>query len=104
MVGYLPYKDMTYKDMTQNMYERIISTFQPPLYNLLMFVWLRISDSELWFRLAGVIFGFIGMIGIYRGIYNVTKSRITASITIVFCSFTYRLVYYWQECAEYCLV
>ena len=104
MVGYLPYKDMTYKDMTQNMYERIISTFQPPLYNLIMFVWLQISDSELWFRLAGVVFGFVGMIGIYKGIYNVTESRITASITIVFCSFTYRLVYYWQECAEYCLV
>ena len=104
MIGYLPYKDMTYKDMTQNMYDRIISTFQPPLYNWLMYIWLLVSDSEVWFRLAGVIFGFIGMIGLYKGVYEVTESRTAASITIVFCAFTYRLVYYWQECAEYCLV
>ncbi len=40
MVGELPYDGYT------NMYQRIVSTFQPLLYNVIMYFWLKISDSE----------------------------------------------------------
>ena len=39
MVGELPFESSG----TVNMYQRIISTFQPPLYNVLMYFWLKIS-------------------------------------------------------------
>ena len=39
---------------TENMYERICFTYQPPLYNLLMYLWLSVFDSESTFRLAAV--------------------------------------------------
>ena len=42
-----------------NMYERIISTYQPPLYNIMMYCWLCLFDSEFFFRLAGVIVTFV---------------------------------------------
>lgn len=32
---------------TQNMYERITSTFQPPLYNVFMNIWLLFLTARL---------------------------------------------------------
>lgn len=86
-----------------NMYERIISTFQPPLYNFVMHFWLKISDGETWFRFFGVLMGFIGAIGIYKAIKTYGNDMIALS-TVVLSIFTYRMVYYYQECAEYCLL
>lgn len=40
---------------TVNMMERILLTFQPPLYNVLMHFWLRFFDTEFMFRLAGIL-------------------------------------------------
>lgn len=49
-----------------SLYERLqFNSFQPPLYNLIMHVWLLFSESEWWFRFSGVVFGFIGMLGLY---------------------------------------
>lgn len=101
MFGELPMTGVA--DGTTNMYQRIIITFQPPLYNIIMFFWLKISDGELWFRFFGVLMGFVGMIGLYKTIKKMANSYIAA--TAVICSSTiYTLYSYWQECAEYCLV
>lgn len=51
MVGSLPWDSMNSVDSHfENMYQRIVSTFQPPLYNFLMYFWLKISSTEWWFR------------------------------------------------------
>lgn len=86
-----------------NMYQRITSTFQPPLYNFLMFFWLKINQSEWWFRFAGVVMGYIGVIGIYCSVKHITNYKY-ASVAILMYSCTYRVIYYIQECAEYNLL
>jgi len=88
---------------TSNMYERIVSTFQPPLYNIIMYLWLKIGDSEWWFRFFGVIMGFLGAIGIYKSVNTLSNYRI-ASIAVIIYSTTYRIIQYIQECAEYNLM
>lgn len=102
MFGRLPFSS-EYGD-TVNMYQRIVSTFQPPLYNVIMFFWLKISDAEWWFRFFGVIMGFIGMVGIYKTLEKICGNSLVASLAVVFSSCNYHLSYYWQECAEYCLM
>lgn len=97
--GQLPFWEST----TTNMYQRIISTYQPPLYNILMYFWLQISTSEWWFRFFGVVMGFVGNIAIYKTVKKIGNG-LGAAIAVFLSSCTYRLVYYWQECAEYCLM
>lgn len=88
---------------TANMYQRIISTFQPPLYNFLMFFWLKISESEWWFRFAGVVVGYIGVVGIYFTAKHLTNCKwATLTAAMYFC--LYQIHYYIQECAEYNLL
>lgn len=86
-----------------NMYQRIISTYQPPLYNFIMHFWLKLGNGEWWFRLFGVVMGFLGMIAIYRTIKKIGNAYM-GSLAVIFSTFVYQLVYYWQECAEYCLM
>ena len=100
MFGELPFD---IRPDTQNMYQRIITTFQPPLYNLLMWIWLHIHDGVLWFRLSGVIFGLVGMVGLYK-VVKVNTNAIWANLSVIVCAFTYQLIYYFQECAEYSLL
>lgn len=102
LVGNLPY---AYAEAGRGstMYERIISTYQPPLYNILMYFWLKINDSEWWFRFFGVVMGFLAMIGIYKSV-NKLSNPYLASLAVFFSSTIYKLVYFWQECAEYCLM
>lgn len=87
----------------KNMYERIILTYQPPLYNFLCYFWLKINDSEFWFRFFGVICGFIGIIGQYKSVKALSNS-VYASFSIILTAVTYRYIYYIQECSEYCLL
>lgn len=98
MVGTIPFES------SKNMYERIVSTFQPPLYNFLMYFWLKISDSEWWFRFFGVVCGFIGMVGLRKSILKLYNNETIAGISIIVVSCIYQLVYIWQECSEYCLM
>lgn len=86
-----------------NMYQRIIGTFQPPLYNFLMCFWLKINQSEWWFRFAGVIMGYIGIIGVYCSVKHITNYK-CASVAILMYTCTYSVIYYIQECAEYNLL
>ena len=86
-----------------NMYQRIVSTFQPPLYNFLMYFWLKVSSSEFWFRFFGVLMGFAGNVAIYKSVQRIGNSYI-AVLAVLFTSFIGQMVYYWQEAAEYCLM
>ena len=54
-----------------SMYKRILLTYQPPLYNWLMYGWLQLGDSEFWFRLAGILVTFIGGAGLYFGLKEI---------------------------------
>lgn len=101
MFGGLPFESI---DSNSNMYTRILSTYQPPLYNFMMFFWLKISSSEWWFRFFGVVAGFIGMLGLYNCIKILCHNKIIASLSVIFCTCIYQLLYYWQEGAEYCLM
>ena len=98
MSGPLPFESTT------GMVERINSTFQPPLYNFLMFFWLQVSTSQWWFRFFGVVAGFVGMIGLFQAVRRITDSVYASAAAVLFAAFVYQLVYYWQECAEYCLL
>lgn len=61
-----------------SMYERILVTYQPPLYNWLMYVWLSICDSEFWFRLAGILTTFIGGAGLFAALKEISNSDCAA--------------------------
>lgn len=101
MFGMLPISSVA--DGTVNMYQRINMTYQPPLYNFIMYFWLKVSDTEFWFRFFGVIMGFVGMIGIYKAIKKISNDYV-AALAVLSSSTIYQLNYFWQECAEYCLM
>ena len=87
-----------------NMYRNILTTYQPPLYNLLMHFWLKLGNSVFWFRFFGVVCGLAGMAGIYKTVRFLSGSSRTAAAAVVFSSCVFRLFYFWQEAAEYCLL
>ncbi len=96
--------DLPWADGFTNMYERIAYTYQPPLFNVLMYFWLKISDSVWWMRMFGVVMGFIGAVGVYKTMLFGTNSKIKSSVTIIIYAMIYRLTYYWQEVSEYALM
>ena len=96
-VGKLPFEDTT------NMYQRIISTYQPPLYNFLMCFWLKVSDSECWFRLFGVVAGAFGLIAIYKAVNFVANKKL-GILALFLAATNVQYVYYSKEAAEYCLL
>lgn len=102
MFGKLPYEGAGLNAST-NMYQRIVSTYQPPLYNVIMYFWLKFSTTEWWFRFFGVVMGLIGNIAIYKAVKKLSNGVIAAG-SVFFSSCVFQLVYYWQECAEYCLM
>lgn len=89
---------------TANMFERIRITYQPPLYNVLMFIWLKIFDSEFAFRFAGVLVTVIGSIGVFMAINEILPDGIWSYLGTLFYLFSYGTVYYALECAEYNLM
>lgn len=88
---------------TQTMYERICETFQPPLYNVLMHIWLSIYDSELWFRLAGILTTLAGAPAIYK-ILKIETDYCWASIGMILYLLSSSITYYALECSEYNLM
>ena len=101
-LGPLP-ENMLVNSGGTNMYERICYTFQPPLYNVLMYFWLLLFDSEASFRLAGVLVTFVGAIGFYKSVKAVSN-YIWASCGIVVYLMTCSVMRYGLECAEYNLM
>lgn len=104
LVGNLPYSVTFDNVVSSNMYERVIATYQPPLYNFLLYFWLKISDSVWWFRFFGIVMGFVSMLGIFKSVKLSTRKANVASLAVIMSSCIYQLLYYWQECAEYCLM
>lgn len=85
----------------QNLYERLqYNSFQPPLYNLIMYVWLLFGESEWWIRFAGVVFSVIGMMGLYACLKLITDWKV-ACLAVFINSFIYEMMYYVKEAAEY---
>lgn len=92
-----------FNDMA-NMYERIIhGSYQPPLYNAVMYLWLKFGDSEWWYRFSGVVMGMIGAGGLYGAIKRIGGYRL-ASLSVILFGSIYQIIYYLQECAEYSLL
>lgn len=86
-----------------DMYNNIISTFQPPLYNFLMYFWLLVRKSVLWFRLFNIILGIISAIFLYKTIRKF-YSYVVANISLIALAVCYQWVYCIQECSEYALM
>ncbi|MDY3250492.1 MAG: glycosyltransferase family 39 protein [Candidatus Choladocola sp.] len=86
-----------------SMYQQIIKTFQPPLYNFVMHFWLRISNSIEWFRFFNVIIGTIAGIFLYLSLKKMYTAYV-ASAALVMLSISYQWIYCIQECSEYTLM
>lgn len=87
-----------------NMYERIISTYQPPLYNFLMYFWLLIFDSEFMFRLFSLLAVILGGMGIYKSLRYVSSDFNCALFGMTAYLLLPCVGYYGAECAEYSLL
>ena len=87
--------------LCSNLYERLqTNSFQPPLYNLIMHVWLLFGESEWWFRFSGVLFGLFGMLGLYACVKQFAGWQ-AAALSVFVSSFVYEWMYYVKEAAEY---
>lgn len=86
-----------------SMYAKIVSTFQPPLYNFVMHFWLKVSSSFVWFRLFNVLIGSIAAVYLYLTIKRLYNYK-TACITLIVLAFCYEWIYCVQECSEYGLM
>ena len=85
------------------LYEAIISTFQPPLYNWIMHFWLMIGQSIFWFRFFNVLIGTASGIFLYIGV-KALYSKKAALISLCVLACTYEWIYCIQECSEYALM
>lgn len=85
------------------LYERICSTFQPPLYNFVMHFWLMLSTGVLWFRLFNVFLGVGMALFLYASLCK-TVGRTGALFTMAVLGSCYQWVYCIQECSEYALM
>ena len=83
-----------------NMYERICYTIQPPLYNVLMFLWLKICDTEFWFKFFGVICFLVGNIAFFLSCREFTNRIVSCAFTLLF-GLSHNFIYYAHEAAEY---
>lgn len=89
---------------TTTMYQRICTTYQPPLYNILMYVWLFFFDfSDFSFRLSGILITLLGSIGMYKCLKTLTTPFV-ALLGLTFYMLTDKVMYYTLECGEYCLL
>lgn len=88
---------------TGELYDKIVSTFQPPLYNFIMHFWLKVSTSILWFRLFNVFIGLGSGIFLYFTLKKLCNNKV-ALFGVCALSMCYRWIYCIQECAEYALM
>lgn len=85
------------------MYDRVITTFQPPLYNWFMHFWLKIDVSVIWFRSFNILVGVITLLFIYKSLRMLINERDSLIAMFIFGSL-YQWIYCVQECSEYCLM
>lgn len=92
------------KSNFNNMYNLIISTFQPPLYNVVMHFWLLVNDSSEWFRIFNIVCEVLGGIALYKSVKVITHEKVWGYITLAISLCCCSLLYYNQICGEYPLV
>lgn len=86
------------------MYERMVKIQQqPPLYNWVMCLWLRISESAWWYRFSSVVMGFVAALGLYFVIRKLCD-RYMAAFCVVIYSSIYIIMYYMKEASEYAML
>lgn len=86
------------------MYERMAYIQQqPPLYNWVMSLWLRVDEGEWWFRFSNVVFGFVAALGLYFVLKRLCD-RYMAALGVVIYSSIYILMYYIKEASEYSML
>lgn len=86
------------------MYERMAYIQQqPPLYNWVMSLWLRISEDEWWYRFSSAAMGFVAAIGIYYVIRKLCNRSMAAFCVIIYSSI-YTIMYYIKEASEYSML
>lgn len=87
-----------------NSYERLVGLLnQPPLFGVIIGIWLRISEAEWWLRFSSVLFGFGAAVGIYMVIKKLCD-RYMAAFSVIICSSLYIFMYYVKEMAEYIMI
>lgn len=86
-----------------DMYQAIISTYQPPLYNWIMHFWLSVSTNVFWFRLFNVVVGMASAAFLFATVRKVYNAYI-ADVVIVALAAVYQWIYCIQECSEYALM
>ena len=86
-----------------SMHEMILSTYQPPLYNWVMHIWLLIFEGEVGFRFSGIVFTIIGGIGFSFALSELTDKKYALFGTATYL-FSFAIMDYTLECAEYNLV
>jgi hypothetical protein len=92
------------KSISNNdMYNAIIATYQPPLYNFIMHFWLKISSSVEWFRFFNVLLGMLCGVYLYLTVTKISNWK-TAVFSVFLLSQSFQWIYCIQECAEYSLM
>lgn len=86
-----------------DMYESIITTFQPPLYNFVMHFWLKLNQSIFWFRFFNVVLGCISGFFLFKTLKLLYNDKI-AVISLSVLAACYQWIYCIQECSEYALM
>ncbi len=85
------------------MYQNIIITFQPPLYNFIMHFWLMLGTGDFWFRLFNVILGIVVGASIYVTVRRLYSFK-AATFAVALLAVCYQYIYCVQECSEYQLM
>lgn len=89
---------------TTTMYQRICSTYQPPLYNVFAYIWLFFFDiGDFSFRLFSVLIMLVGSVGFYKCLKEL-MGTVWATLGGVFYILTDKVMYYTLECSEYVLM
>ncbi|MCR4754900.1 MAG: glycosyltransferase family 39 protein [Lachnospiraceae bacterium] len=89
--------------LSGRMNETINYTFQPPLYNYVMHLWLMISTDHTWFRMFNIFIG-VGSGAFLLGTVSRLCDRETSLVSLVALACCYEWVYCTQECSEYALM
>ena len=89
--------------MNGDLYNKIVSTFQPPLYNFIMHFWLEINQTVLWFRSFNIVFGSISGIFMFMTLKKLFNEKI-ACMALCVLAVCYQWIYCIQECSEYALM
>lgn len=85
----------------ETMYERMAYIQQqPPLYNWLMALWLKVNEGEWWYRFSSVLAGFAAAVTLYFLLRKLCN-RLTATVSVFVFSSIYVVQYYIKEASEY---